>query len=138
MDKRKKGIRRGSSLSWSEREEMVREYRTGRYTKQEIWEKYTGQKKEHGQLLDWMRALGHQRDKPPRTTYENVVYLGLQAPITLAKEENSKDPRELEQRIKDLERQLEDAQLRAEGYELMVKIAEEEYKIPIRKKRDTK
>lgn len=138
MDKRKKGVRRGGSLGWPEREAMIRDYQTGRYTKQELWQKYTGQEKEHGQILEWMRALGHLGDRPPRTTYENVVYLGLQAPTTLAKEENSKDPKELEQRIKDLERQLQDVQLRAEGYQIMVRIAEEEYKIPIRKKRGTK
>jgi transposase len=140
MDKMKKGVRRGGSLSWSEREAMVRDYQTGRYTKQELWQRYTGQKKEHGQLLEWMRALGHLTDRPPRAAYGNVVYLGLQAPTALAKEknENGKDPEELERRIKELERQLEDAQLKAEGYELMVKIAEEQYRIPIRKKRGTK
>lgn len=140
MDKRKKGVRGGGSLSWPEREAMIREYQTGRYSKQELWQKYTGQAKEHGQLLEWMRVLGHLSDRPPRSAYENVVHSWHQAPTALAKEkeETPKDPKELERRIRELERQLEDAQLKAEGYELMVRIAEEQYRIPIRKKRGTK
>lgn len=138
MDKKKKGVRGVGSLSWSEREEMIKEYQTGLYSKQEIWEKYTGQQKEHGQLLEWMRALGYHGDRRPRTPYKDLVHLGLQAPTALAKEETPKDPKELERRIRELERQLEDAQLKAEGYELMVRMAEEQYKIPIRKKRGTK
>lgn len=47
MDKSKKGIHCAKSLSWSAREVMVRGCRTGRYTKLEIWEKYSDQKKEH-------------------------------------------------------------------------------------------
>ncbi|MFD2513228.1 hypothetical protein ACFSRY_05075 [Pontibacter locisalis] len=31
----------------------------GRYTKAQLWQKYTGQSDEHGQLLNWMRKLGY-------------------------------------------------------------------------------
>lgn len=51
---------------------------------------------------------------------------------------HTKDPVELQRRIKELERQLEIAKLKAEGYELMIKIAEKKLKIPIRKKSGTK
>ncbi len=52
----------------------------------------------------------------------------------------SKDlsPSELQARIKQLERQLEDEQLRSEAYQRMINIAEEQFNIPIRKKPDTK
>ena len=56
----------------------------------------------------------------------------------LASDDNPQDPKDLQKRIKELERQLENAQLKAEGYELMIEIAEKELKIPIRKKSDTK
>ena len=60
MDKTKKQrIRTGGSLSWEEREVMIKEYLTGHYTKIELWKKYTGQDEEHGQLLKWMRILGY-------------------------------------------------------------------------------
>jgi hypothetical protein len=63
MDKRKKRvIRTGRSLSWAEREEMILEYLKGNLNKQEIWYKYTGQAKEHGKILVWMRKLGYISD----------------------------------------------------------------------------
>jgi hypothetical protein len=45
---------------------------------------------------------------------------------------------ELKRRIQQLERELEDAKLLAEAYSKMIKKAEEELKIPIRKKHNTK
>lgn len=140
MDKSEKVFRTGRSLSWEERESMIKEYLTGKYTKQQLWERYTGQREEHGQLLDWMRTLGYLSDRPPNRDRVKVVYLERQAPTTMAKEqeENGKDPKELERRIRELELQLEDARLKAEGYELMVRMAEEQFGIPIRKKRGTK
>ncbi|GGE49119.1 hypothetical protein GCM10011413_14060 [Pedobacter psychrotolerans] len=45
---------------------------------------------------------------------------------------------ELKARIKALERQLEDEQLRAEAYSRMIDIAESELKVPIRKKSSTR
>ena len=50
----------------------------------------------------------------------------------------NKSPEELQQEILQLHKQLEITQLKAEGYELMIEIAEKELKIPIRKKFDTK
>lgn len=43
-----------------------------------------------------------------------------------------------EQRIKELERLLEDEQIKSEAYKRMIEIAEEELKVPIRKKPFTK
>ena len=40
----------------------------------------------------------------------------------------------LEQRVKELERLLEDEQLRSEAYKRMIEIAEKDLNIPIRKK----
>lgn len=44
----------------------------------------------------------------------------------------------LQLRIKELERQLSDEQLRSQAYSLMIDIAERELKVPIRKKSSTK
>ncbi|TXD77640.1 hypothetical protein [Algoriphagus ratkowskyi] len=55
-EKRTRGI---GSLSWAEREEMIKEYLSGNYSKIEIWKKYTGQSVEHGKMLQWMRELGY-------------------------------------------------------------------------------
>lgn len=43
-----------------------------------------------------------------------------------------------EARIKELERLLEDEQLRSEAYSRMIDIAEKEFQVPIRKKPSTK
>jgi hypothetical protein len=48
------------------------------------------------------------------------------------------DEQALQRRILELEKQLETARLKAEGYELMIQLAEQELRIPIRKKSATK
>ena len=134
MKRQQKKIRTGGSLSWEEREAMIKEFLTGKYLKNEFWEKYTGQDKEHGQLLDWMRKLGYISDDrelgPVKSFYPTS--------LPLSHSKNIDDPIALQRRIKELEKQLENAQLKAEGYELMIEIAEKELKIPIRKKSGTK
>lgn len=139
MDKNKKQIfRYGGSLSWEEREFMIKEYLTGKYTKVELWKKYTGQDEEHGQLLRWMRDLGYVSNETPRKLRRNSLHSSIQSYTPLDKDINDKDPAELQKRIKELEKQLETAQLKAEGYKLMIEVAEKELKIPIRKKSATK
>lgn len=134
MDKQKKYlIRTGSSFSWAERETIVKDYLRGGYTKSEIWKKHTGLDEEHGQLLSWMRKLGYVADKDRK----RVLTLQPQSFYTLA-EKTDKSTQELEKRIKLLEDQLENALLKAEGYKLMIEIAEEKLKIPIRKKSGTR
>jgi hypothetical protein len=138
--KRQKGQKtRGiGSLSWAEREEMIKEYLTGNYSKVEIWKKYTGQSVEHGKMLHWMRMLGYsEKIENPIKRDLSSGFIRQEQPI-LATKDNPQDPRDLQKRIKELERQLENAELKAEGYELMIEIAEKELKIPIRKKSDTK
>lgn len=139
MDKTKKRfIRTGGSLSWEEREAMIKEYLTGNYTKVEIWKKYTGQDEEHGQLLRWMRTLGYVSNETSIERKSKFLHSQIQTLETLDTENSYKDPVELQKRIKELEKQLETARVKAEGYELMVEIAEKELKIPIRKKSNTK
>ncbi|MEX2396857.1 MAG: hypothetical protein WD491_07525, partial [Balneolales bacterium] len=57
---------------------------------------------------------------------------------TLNEKDYDKTPEQLQKQIKELEKQLEMARLKAEGYEIMIDIAENELNIPIRKKPDTK
>lgn len=129
----RKRVRTGGSFSWEERESMIKEYLTGQFTKVEVWKKYTGQETEHGKMLDWMRKLGYisgsRRSSPVNSFYPTPL------PVS---QSNTEDPIALQRRIKVLEKQLENAQLKAEGYELMIEIAEKELKIPIRKKSGTK
>lgn len=139
MKRQKEQKTRGiGSLSWAEREEMIKEYLSGNYSKVEIWKKYTGQSVEHGKMLQWMGMLGYSdKIENPIKRHLSSGFTKQERPI-LAANDNPQDPRDLQKRIKELERQLENAQLKAEGYELMIEIAEKELKIPIRKKSDTK
>ena len=47
---------------------------------------------------------------------------------------NNDDPKELQKRIAELERQLQDEKLRSEAYQRMIEKAEKELHIQIRKK----
>ncbi|EPR68668.1 hypothetical protein [Cyclobacterium qasimii] len=129
----RKKIRTVGSLSREERESMIKEYLTGQYTKVELWKKYTGQDNEHGKILDWMRKFGYISDNRKSSS----VKASYSTPL-IVNQSNTDDPITLQNRIKELEKQLEHAQLKAEGYELMIDIAEKELKIPIRKKSGTK
>jgi hypothetical protein len=77
MDKNEnKAIRMIGTISWQEREAIIQEYLSGKSTKTEIWKKHTGHKKEHGQILKWMRQLGYKVISMPRmnaNSFKNVV-----------------------------------------------------------------
>lgn len=87
-------------------------------------------------VLKWLR------------NYENYGVCSLHLAQTTMASKQSKtqsattasnpEQQQLEQRIKQLERQLEDARLLGEMYDRMITIAEREYNIPIRKKPGTK
>lgn len=138
MDKIKKvPIRSGGSLSWKERIKMIEEYLSGGYSKAGIWYKYTGQHQEHGKMLQWMRKLGYIEDASVCRTFVSPSRDDL-GYMNAVKSSSTQDPKELQKQIKELQRQLEDARLKEEGYKLMIELAEKEYKIPIRKKPNTK
>ena len=114
---------------------MIEEYLSGGYTKAGIWYKYTGQYEEHGKMLQWMRKLGYIEDKPAMYTVpsrRDWEYLNTM------KSSSTQDPKELHKQIIELKKQLEESQLKEEGYKLIIEIAEKEYKIPIRKKPNIK
>ena len=73
--------------------------------------------------------------------YGNNAYLSSHQTIPIMpvdKPEDSAEVQKLKQRIHQLERELEDEKLRSEAYSLMIRKAEEELKISIRKKHNTK
>jgi hypothetical protein len=119
-----------SEISETERREMIEEYLKGGRTKVDIWRQYTGQEEEHGKILKWMRQLGYL-DK-------NLYLKPLSLPGMPAKDKPNQTVEELQQKIKQLEQQLLDSQLKEEGYRRMIDIAEKELKISIRKKPNTK
>ena len=76
----------------------------------------------------WMRKLGYSNAEG-----ENFVPLNY-----MSKKKSNQTREELERRIKSLENQLLDSQLKEEAYRRMIEIAEKDLKISIQKKPNTK
>jgi transposase len=86
----------------------------------------------HNSISLWLEKFGFKKTS-------RVVDGKVKAENILAMQhKEQKSAEELRKRIKVLERDLEDAQLKAEAYSRMIDIAEKELKIQIRKKFDTK
>ena len=134
MDENKNGrIRHGGEIGVAERHKMIQEYLSGQYTKQEVLYKYTGKREEHGTLLRWMRMYGFIDDEiKRRPTFNPIIN------YPLMDDSEAMDKSELLAKIKRLESELQDSKLKEEGYRAMIEIAEKTFKIPIRKKFDTK
>jgi hypothetical protein len=88
----------------------------------------------HGAIPRWMNEfnLVSMRRKRIFSVMKNK---DLHKSTPIVKE--TKKTTDQSERIKELERQLEDSQLQAEAYLRIIEFAERELKIPIQKKRDT-
>lgn len=130
-------------FSDEEKHNILNEYFSSNLTKSQIWEKYTGQKLEHGHMLRWMRQLGYnfKREIPNfvSSTPENKATMKKKE---IENQQSSDEPTfeflQLQKRVEDLEKQLKEAQMKAVAYSTMIDIAEKELNIKIRKKHDTK
>lgn len=110
--------------SQSFKRSVVEEVLSGKLTKEQARRKYDLGGK--SAVLNWMRKFGLSEHRQIPACFEPM------------KENPQANAAALEKRIKELERALEDAQLKAEGYSRMIDIAERELKISIRKKSSTK
>jgi hypothetical protein len=111
-------------------------------TKRAIWKKYTGQDEEKGQLLRWMHKLGYSSYRPKKKTRledkSTPMSKKEKGKPTLKVEEQSNEILQMQRRIFELEQQLKEVEMKAIAFSMMVDIAEKEFKIPIRKKYNTK
>jgi hypothetical protein len=147
MKKRTKKIiqKSGKYFTETERHAIIQEMVKNNWTKQYAWMLYTGELEERGQLLRWMRKLGYigkiehkqfvsKRSirkfevKPPKMATEKSTNT----------EQDTFETLQLKKRISELEKQLQDAEMKAIAYATMVDIAEKEFNIPIKKKFNTK
>jgi hypothetical protein len=133
----------GKYFTEDEKHKIIQELISTQCTKVELWEKYTGEEEEHGQLLRWMKQLGYNTGiKTRRPNIVSNLYPMAQKKIKPDKpvkiEDESFENLQLKKRIADLEKQLKDAELKAIAFSTMVDIAEKEFEIPIRKKLNTK
>ena len=133
----------GRFFSKSERHSIIQEMLDFNCSKQSIWEKYTGGKAEHGEILRWMRELGYVDDlRAGKANTSLDKYSMARKKVSKVNasstEGDSLENLRLERRISGLEKQLKEAELKALAFSTMVDIAEKEFKIPIRKKFNTK
>ena len=133
----------GKYFTEDEKHKIIQELISTQCTKVEIWEKYTGEEEEHGQLLRWMKQLGYNTGiKTRRPNIVSNLYPMAPKKIKPDKLVNNDDESfenlQLKKRIAELEKQLKDSELKAIAFSTMVDIAEKEFKIPIRKKLNTK
>lgn len=110
---------------------IVEEYLATGCTKMSLIRKYNIQFK--SAIQTWMRVLGYSDPYGPSQTFK----FGEITFTPLPKLPKS-TPTDLQKRINELERQLEDEKLRSEAYARMIEKAEKELKISIRKKPGTK
>ncbi len=118
-------IRTGQRTYYSDRYKLriVQEVLSGSIGKEAVQRKYGI--KGHSAIINWMRSFGI---KEP-----------LKRPIVLQQHDpENEDKKPLKQKIKELQEALKLAELKVEAYSKMIDIAEEEFKIPIRKKLPTK
>ena len=112
-------MRRYTFYSESVKKAVVHEVKTGRITKEEARRRYNI--RSSTSISNWIRKFeGQTSSRPNQMDYKN------------------KSKEDLIKRIKELERQLEDEQIRSFGYSKMIDIAEDQLKVQIRKKPDTK
>ena len=125
-------------FSDEEKHFIIQDLISSQCTKRDIWEKYTGQEEEHGQLLRWMRKLGY--DTGIKTRRSNFVSNSIQMKKQPSQDNSTEsfENLQLKKRVEELEKQLKDAELKAIAFSTMVDIAEKEFNIPIRKKFNTK
>ena len=127
------GFKKPGDFTPTERKFIVDEYLRSSLTKKAIWKKHTGMEHEHGYILRWMRNLGY--DIPPRwrkletSNFDNM--LNNEVPKTLT-------DKNFKAEIAKLKKELAERELQVEGLQTMIEIAEEAYKIDIRKKYYTK
>jgi transposase len=85
-------------------------------------------------IQTWMRRLGYTDSY--RT--KKVKFGKIIAPTVVSTNLSTTDTAELQKRIRQLEQQLEDEKLRVEAYQRIIDKAEQELKISIRKKPNTR
>lgn len=127
------GLKKSWEFSLEERKIIIEDWLSSGKTKQEIWQKYTGEVTEHGKIILWMRQFGYNVPIK-RTKFKDLNSTVMSKP----NKESSLEILQLQEKIKQLEKALLNSELRATAYETMIEVAEKELKINIRKKSNTK
>jgi len=125
-------------FSETEKRTIIEDYLQSGLTKREIWHKYTGQSADHGLILYWMYKYGYFSDfKEKSVIFASKKQMVCPNPPR-QEPESDFETLQLKKRISDLERQLQESEMKAIAWQTMVEIAEREFNISIKKKYNTK
>jgi len=115
------------------RRKVIEEYLTGNVSKMFLLRKYNIKMKSG--IQRWMKLYGYKDNKQPVIIKFNAVMCH-----SLIKKMNTgkASKKQLEEKIRELERQLEDEKLRSEAYERIIEKAEKDLQVSIRKKFNTR
>lgn len=121
-------------LTDEEKLKIIKDLLSGNETRAAVYFRYTGYADDHGRISKWMRQFGiHEKSR------ENFTFTRMSKPIKKAESEDSDfEKLQLQKRISELEKKVQLAEMKAIAFSTMVDIAEREFKIPIRKKFNTK
>ena len=133
MNRLKEEFRIFRSYNESFKKEIVKLVLTGAYSKKEIRREH---KLPQENLRRWLIKYGQQVIL--EEGIERVTLKKLNPNKTVPIKSECEDVTALKRRIKQLENELEEAELRTKVLDKMIEIAERDLKIPIRKKPDTK
>lgn len=115
------------------RRKVIEEYLSSNVSKMFLLRKY-GIKMKSG-IQRWMKLYGYEDHKQPVM----IKFSAVRSHALIRKMNTGKaSKKQLEEKIRELERQLEDEKLRAEAYERIIEKAEKDLKVPIRKKPSTR
>lgn len=123
----KKGVslRYDAAFKWM----VISEYKSGRWTMEQLRRRYgLGGK---SCISEWIARMDHGGRAKDAEVWASDT-------STMAKPKRKERPEDLRKQLKELERQLEDEQLKSEAYSLLIDLAEREHRIDIRKKDNTK
>lgn len=135
-EKRFKSKQRPSRyFSVKQKREIIGAYQEGSKSKQQIWQEFTGEPVEKGQILKFMRQLGYIGEgstKKPLTFYmeDKKAKKVSKGELNVESDQGGEIAR--------LKRELEESRVREEYYLTMIEKAERELRIDIRKKSSTK
>jgi transposase-like protein len=130
QDKNGKAAGRPRKYDTAFKRMVISEYRSGRWTMEQLRRRYALAGKSC--IAEWMAQI----DLAPGQAPGSEVWATNPTPLpTRKKKDRSED---LRKRIKELERQLEDEQIKSEAYSKLIDLAESEHRIAIRKKANTK
>ena len=109
---------------------VAREYMETEMSQVALLEKYNIRGSSN--ITNWVRKFGLMPE--PDQKRKN----GYQGNIMKKGKEKTREEKALENRVKELEKQLKYERLRSDALDTMIKIAEDKFEIPIRKKPGTK